>query len=154
MTLGNATVTNGTLVLCNWLLTIGRLEYLGPYGTYSYPHVNAQTFSFVFPNGLAYVQSQNNKDNVKLFDFQQLCFIYYRKMYTCMYKYEAHANFLVPRWRFFSFSYSSQRCRYVNNMSFENNNSSYSKLTVNQLKLELIRRNASTKGRKHDLIER
>jgi hypothetical protein len=39
-------------------------------------------------------------------------------------------------------------------LASEGNNCKYVKFTVNQLKIELVKRNASTKGRKIDLIER
>lgn len=66
---------------------------------------------------------------------------------------EAHAKFLLPSGAFLV-SVIAPSVVDMQITSFENNNDSYSKLTVIQLKLKLLKCNTPTERRRHDLIER
>lgn len=79
MTMGNVTTTGGTLVICSLTLITNRLDKLGPFGSYPCPYADTLTYSFMLPNGLLYVQSQNNNDSANMITFQQLCSSYYSK---------------------------------------------------------------------------
>jgi hypothetical protein len=79
MTMGNVTTTEGALVICSLTLITNRLDKLGPFGSYPCPYADTLTYSFMLPNGLLYVQSQNNNDSANMITFQQLCSSYYSK---------------------------------------------------------------------------